>query len=178
MLLRCISRHSATFSPLILILLWNVVSQEKMLRNNAVYESSVRRHDLGYESPNPADTQHKYHTNAKVSSQHLHRSFFFDFLFDSVIFCDIFTTLGSQLLLPTRLLFNKTTTCPAWPNSGVMERSPGSGSPVTPMRSFRTGRSYLAEMCSARVLPRVFFSLGRCLVFFFGSVDVRCCSWL
>ena len=85
MLLRCISRHSATFSPLILILLWNVVSQEKMLRNNAVYESSVRRHDLGYESPNPADTQHKYHTNAKVSSQHLHRSFFFFLTFCSIL---------------------------------------------------------------------------------------------
>lgn len=113
--------------------------------------------------------QQIHNTNITQMPKYLHNIFtvfFFDFLFDSVIFCDIFTTLGSQLLPPTRLLFNKTTTCPAWPNSGVMERSPGSGSPVTPMRSFRTGRSYLAEMCSARVLPRVFFSLGRCLVFF------------
>ena len=40
------------------------------------------------------------------------------------------------------------------PNSLMEPCSPGgSGSPMTPMRSFRSGKSYLAEMCSARVPP-------------------------
>ncbi len=50
--------HCLTFCNIQSLDLW--YCQEKMLRNNAVYESSVRRHDLSYESPNPADTQHKW----------------------------------------------------------------------------------------------------------------------
>ena len=124
--------------------------------------------------------QQIHNTNITQMPKYLHNIFT---VFVFLTFCSIlwYFVIFLQLLVLNfyfqhGFLFKKTTTCPAWPNSGVMERSPGSGSPVTPMRSFRTGRSYLAEMCSARVLPRVFFSsLGRCLVFVcFGIIGDKC----